>query len=92
MIEFIHPVLRNYRLELFEKLNKKYDVKFVFTGQQAFGGVHIQKHWKYESIPLRHSLANWLRLIILLLKDDYELVVTSPAEADYSLLVDIVCK
>jgi len=92
MIEFIHPVLRNYRLELFEKLNKKYDVKFVFTGQQAFGGVHIQKHWKYESIPLRHSLANWLRLIILLLKDDYELVVTSPAEADYSLLVYIVCK
>jgi hypothetical protein len=34
MIEFIHPALRNYRLKLFEKLNREYNIKFIFINQQ----------------------------------------------------------
>jgi glycosyltransferase involved in cell wall biosynthesis len=95
MIEFIHPALRNYRVQLFEKLNKKYSIKFIFTEQQEtkeFGGVEIPQSWKYENINVTNSLANWLRLTRALLKDNYELILTSPAEAKYNVLALIVSK
>ena len=53
MIEFIHPALRNYRLELFEKLHKKYNIKFIFTLHtegEDFGGINIPSEWNFENI------------------------------------------
>ena len=52
MIEFITPALKNYRLELFEKLDMKYSIKFIFTGHEEvreFGGMTIPKSWNYEN-------------------------------------------
>lgn len=101
MIEFITPTLRNYRLELFEKLNMQYYIKFVFTGYtetKDFGGMDIPKSWNYEIINISYpkvskkSLIDWLRLIRALLRDNYELILSSPAESPHNLLALIIAK
>jgi hypothetical protein len=58
-IELIHPVLRNYRVELFDELNRQYSVKFIFTMHQErteFGGTCIPKSWKYGNINVKGSV------------------------------------
>lgn len=102
MIEFITPQLRNYRLELFEKLNMQYSIKFIFTighmKTKEFGGMDIPKSWNYEIINIRYpimskkSLIDWLRLTRALLRDNYELILSSPAESPYNLLALIITK
>ena len=100
MIEFITPQLRNYRLELFEKLNMQYSIKFIFTGykEKEFGGMDIPKSWNYEIINISYpkvskkSLIDWLRLTRVLLRDNYELILSSPAESPHNLLALIIAK
>ena len=98
MLEFVHPALRNYRLELFKKLNRKYDIKFIFTKQRKdYDTTNIPKSLKYENITLSgnsfgNSLANWVRFMVVLLTDDYKIILTSPAEAEYNLLAYVVSK
>ena len=94
IIELIHPALRNYRLELFEKLNINYDIKFIFTEYDPRNEpkwLNIPNEWKSEVISVR-TITNWLRFIILLLKDDYELMIVGPAEKNYSLISIIISK
>lgn len=100
MIEFIHPALRNYRLELFEKLHKKYNMKFIFTLHtegEDFGGINISSEWNFENIFLKGfltssgvyrkgSFINCLRFMRRLLTDDYDLMITGPLEMQYSLV------
>ena len=94
MIVLIHPALRNYRLELFNKLNKEYDIIFVFTRQKTrkFGDLDIPQSWKFEIINTKDSLTNWVRFTKFLLKCNYELIISSPAEADYNILAFIISK
>lgn len=94
MIVLVHPALRNYRLELFDKLNRKYDIMFIFTRQKSrkFGEIEIPKFWKFEIINVKDSPLNWVRLASVLLKYNYELILSSPAEADYTLLAFVISK
>jgi glycosyltransferase involved in cell wall biosynthesis len=104
MIEFITTQLRNYRLELFEKLNKQYCIKFIFTGyreKKEFDGMGIPKSWNYEKINdpkllskllSKKNLINWVSMTRALLRDNYELILSSPAENDYSLLALVIAK
>ena len=96
MIEFIHPTLMNYRLELFEKLHKKYNIKFIFVMHdpgKKFGGINIPSKWNSENIYLSNfSLINWLRFVVRLLKDDYEIIIVGPAETPYSLVSFVISK
>jgi len=96
MIEFIHPALMNYRFELFEKLQKEYNIKFIFVmhePQKEFGGINIPSEWNFENINLKkNSLTNWLRFVGRLLKDDYELIIVGPAEIPYCLVTFLICK
>jgi len=96
MIEFIHPTLMNYRLELFEKLHREYNIKFIFVmheQRKKFGGITIPSEWNSENIYLKEfSLTNWLRFVRRLLKDDYELIVVGPAEASYCLVSFLISK
>ena len=102
MIELITPQVRNYRTELFEKLNRGYNMKFVFTGYKEiteFGGLNIPNSWNYEKIDLLYSkplsmkaVTNWVRFARVLLQDNYELVLSSPAESVYNLLALVISK
>jgi glycosyltransferase involved in cell wall biosynthesis len=103
MIEFVTPCVRNYRLELFEKLAVKYPVKFIFTYGEVEELATAPKSWSYENIqvvnsrPLdiiknAHSFTNWLRFTRALLRDKYEIIISSPAENAYNLLALIVSK
>jgi len=107
MIEFVTPMLRNYRLELFERLQRQYRIKFIFTGYtdtEEFGALEIPKSWTYKKINNPHflrsgskflskkSLINSLVLTKALLRDNYELILSSPAEMDYNLLALIIAK
>lgn len=97
MIEFVHPALMNYRIELFEKLQKKYNIKFIFINheiEKEFGGIKIPSEWNFENLNLLKniSLVNWLRFINRLLKDDYGLIIVGPPEQPYCLITFIICK
>jgi glycosyltransferase involved in cell wall biosynthesis len=102
MIEFITSALRNYNLEFYEKLSRQYSVKFIFTrhGETGeFGGLNVPESWNYENITIKYlnsfyvyDVKNWLRLMIALLRDNYDLIVTSPAEVNFSLLALIISK
>ena len=105
MIEFITPALRNYRLELFEKLDKEYSIKFIFTGHEKvreFGGMNIPNSWNYENTNItsargldtinNNNFISWLRFARSLLSDKYELILSSPAEHYYNLVTLIVSK
>jgi len=106
MIEFIHPSLMNYRLELFEKLHKKYNIKFIFVmhdPRKEFGGINIPSGWNSENIFLKGfltsssiyrkgSLINYLHFIKRLLTDDYGLMITGPLEMPYSLVSIVISK
>jgi len=102
MIEFITPALANYRMELFEKLNTRYSVKFLFTlyrTKKEFGGLSIPKSWNYETVSISNTnffgacdTRNWLRLARALLTDRYELILSSPAEINYNLLAFLISK
>lgn len=96
MIEFIHPALMNYRFELFEKLQKEYHIKFIFVMHEPykeFGGINIPSVWNFENINLKKkSFINWIRFIIRLIKDNYELIIVGPAEQPYCLVTFLICK
>jgi glycosyltransferase involved in cell wall biosynthesis len=104
VIEFIHPELRNYRLELFDKLHMRYSVKFIFTGYRELKGYDptgIPESWNYEktqiisSQPLKifnTSFLGWFRFIRSLLRDNYEVILSSPAENYYSFISLIASK
>lgn len=102
MIEFIHPCVRNYRLELFEKLDMKYSIKFIFTYGEVRELASAPKSWNYENIKIINGqllstinarfFINWLRFTRSLLRDKYELILVEPAEYNYDLLALIVSK
>ena len=106
MIEVIHPALRNYRLELFEKLYKEYEIKFIFVLHaegEEFGGIKIPRGWSFENIYLKGVLTssityirgyfiNCLRFIRRLLTDNYDLIITGPLEMPYSLVAILISK
>jgi glycosyltransferase involved in cell wall biosynthesis len=102
MIEFIIPSLRNYNREFYENLNKQYRIKFIFTRHDEtrdFGGIEAPDWWNYENINIIHANSfhprearNWLHLAMALIKDNYDLIFTGPAETTYSLLALIISK
>jgi glycosyltransferase involved in cell wall biosynthesis len=95
VIEVLHPALRNYRLDLFEKLDRKYSIKFIFTVQinsKDFGGIQVPTSWAYDIINVTSSMANWFRLAIALLRDDYEILITSPGECFWDIIALAISK
>lgn len=99
-ILFIHPALRNYRKELFEKLYRKYDVEFIFVKQKKgkFGGIKLPDNWNYKNIYLERDikfynhLRNWLQFTKEIFNSKYEIILTGPVEKYYSLLAIIIAK
>ena len=88
-IAFVHPALMDYRLELFEELNKRYDITFIFTsqgrGQEGVKESHLKipHEWDYRivrcdklTIRGRHTVT-YLKLMIELLRGRYDIIITS---------------
>lgn len=105
MILFITPALRNYRLELFEKLCKNYPIKFIFTSHiqnVEYGGIRVPESWNYEKVNIisdrlfhivdASNFRNWLHFTKFLLSDNYEIILSSPAENYYNFLSLIISK
>jgi len=88
-IAFVHPALMDYRLELFNNLNKLYDLTFIFTrqgrGQDDVKEKHLKipKHWDYkivrsDKLMVRgRSFHMFLKLMRELLKRKYDIILTS---------------
>ncbi|AKB29739.1 hypothetical protein MSSIT_3020 [Methanosarcina siciliae T4/M] len=85
---FIHPAHMDYRVELFERLNRNYDTTFVFTKQgRGQDNVNekqqeIPKEWKSKVLKTnfrvgRKDVGMYFRLIRELLCSDYDVVLTS---------------
>ncbi|MDD3245963.1 MAG: glycosyltransferase family 4 protein [Methanosarcina sp.] len=84
----VHPAHMDYRQEIFESLNKKYDTTFIFTKQgRGQEGVKeeqasIPPEWKSKVLKSdfligRKDIAMYLRLIKELLFGKYDLILTS---------------
>ncbi len=79
----------DYRLTLFEGLNRQYDITFIFTSQGVGqGGVKenhlkIPPEWEYRIIRddrlimRERAIITYLNLIIELLRGDYDTIITS---------------
>jgi glycosyltransferase involved in cell wall biosynthesis len=99
-ILFVHPALRSYRLELFEKLNQTYDMSFIFVLEEKenFDNTKIPNYWRHKNIFIvdnKNSLTNaknWIKFIFELLGNKYDIIISSPAEAYHSLLILIISK
>ena len=88
-IAFVHPALMDYRLELFEELNKRYDLTFIFTsqgrGQEGAKESHLKipQEWDYkivrsDKLTIRgRPIATYLKLMIELLRGKYDIIITS---------------
>jgi len=88
-IAFVHPALMDYRLELFEMLNKRYDITFIFTrqgrGQDNVKEKHLKipEHWDYKIVRSDklmvkgRSFLMFLKLIKEILKRKYDIILTS---------------
>jgi glycosyltransferase involved in cell wall biosynthesis len=88
-IIFVHPALMDYRLKIFEELNKVYDITFIFTTQgQGQAGVkekhlEISKEWDYKIIRSDkiivqgRPIITYFKLIRELLKSKYDIILTS---------------
>lgn len=98
-ILFIHPTLRNYRIQLFYKLHNKYKIKFIFLEQKR-GGIEIPDNWNYHNFDLEKgkkivsfkNMINWLNFCFFLLKEDYDIIISSPAESFSSVISLIISK
>ncbi|OEU41977.1 hypothetical protein BGV40_12055 [Methanosarcina sp. Ant1] len=84
----VHPAHMDYRQEIFESLNKKYDTTFIFTkhgrGQEGVKEeqASIPPEWKSKVLKSdfligRKDIGMYLRLIKELLFGKYDLVLTS---------------
>ncbi|KKG51280.1 glycosyltransferase family 4 protein [Methanosarcina mazei] len=84
----VHPAHMDYRQEVLESLNKKYDTTFIFTKQgRGQEGVReeqatIPPEWKSKVLKSdlligRKDIGMYLRLIKELLSGKYDLVLTS---------------
>lgn len=87
-IAFIHPALMDYRLEIFEKLSRNYNVTFLFTkqgrGQQNVKENHLQapSHWTCKYLNTKFLFINTdvgmlLKLISDIYFNDYDLLIVS---------------
>jgi glycosyltransferase involved in cell wall biosynthesis len=87
-IVFVHPAYMDYRQKLFEQLNEKYDVTFVFTkqgrGQNNVKEVHLEipSHWKYKILKSNFLVAGKdifmnLKLMNEIIFGKYDIVMTS---------------
>ena len=88
-IAFVHPALMDYRLKLFEELNKAYDITFIFTtqgrGQAGVKEKHLEipREWDYKIIRndklmvKGRPIITFLKLIRELLKGKYDIILTS---------------
>jgi len=88
-IAFVHPALMDYRLELFNNLNKLYDLTFIFTrqgrGQDDVKEKHLKipKHWdckivRSDKLMVRgRSFHMFLKLMRELIKRKYDIILTS---------------
>jgi len=96
-ILFIHPTLRNYRIELFEKLHQKFDITYLFL-QQKRGGIDLPSNWNYSIIDLDYgldffkNLKNWLSFTFKLFKEEYDIIIASPAESLDSIIALLITK
>jgi glycosyltransferase involved in cell wall biosynthesis len=59
---------------------------------KEFGGIRVPASWNYENINVTKSLTNWLLLARALLRDDYEVAITSPSETNWDILVLLIAK
>jgi glycosyltransferase involved in cell wall biosynthesis len=87
-IAFVHPAMRDYRLDIFEKLNDNYDIKFFFTiqgtGQENIKEDHISTppHWASKTLTTKFRAKNKdLGMLFRLIKEiyfgDFDLLVCS---------------
>jgi len=97
-IAFVHPALRDYRLELFDKLNKKYDITFIFTEHLPGKHLEIPSEWNYKIIrsnrivKRNHDIIIHLKLIKELLKRDYDIILTSIPSSIHSHIAFLLAK
>ncbi|AAM31802.1 putative glycosyltransferase [Methanosarcina mazei Go1] len=87
-IVVVHPAHMDYRQEIFESLNKKYDTTFIFTKQgRGQEGVKeeqtdIPPEWKTKVLKSnlligQKDIGMYLKLIKELLSGKYDLILTS---------------
>jgi len=88
-IAFVHPAFIDYRSELFEKLNKRYDIRFIFTdqdrGQEGAKEDHLRIPHKWNHKIVRSDklmissrpFITYLKLMIELLRGKYDVLLTS---------------
>lgn len=88
-IAFVHPALMDYRLELFNRLNNRFDLTFIFTHHGRGQDNVIEKHlnipddWDVkimtsDKLKIKgRSLIMYLKLIRELLDWKYDIIITS---------------
>jgi len=80
-IAFVHPAFRDYRSNLFDELNKKYDLQFIFTSQGK--SRNIPPEWNHKMIrsdKLRvrgRSIIMHLKLVKELLRREHDIILAS---------------
>jgi len=88
-IAFVHPKLRDYRLELFDELNKRYDITFIFTDDFPDNILKTPSKWNYKNIG---GIIWHLKLIRELLKSKYDIILTSTRYRPCFLLAKLTGK
>jgi len=78
-ILFIHPKYRDYRTELFEKLNEKFDIVFLFLEENP--NLTPPPEWNYKmDSAMKIGVRGWKISLFLVkesLKRDYDIIITS---------------
>lgn len=97
-IAFVHPRFRDYRLDLFDELNEKYDTTFIFTQDLPDNILKVPSKWNYKNIgdckavSRGYSSSTTIRLVRELLTSDYTIIVTSTRYRPCFLLAKLTGK
>ncbi len=84
-IIFVHNTAMPYRIPFFKELSERYDIKFIFTQFQrsfkrrgmAIPEIRELKNSDYNILDNRFPMENVLRLLFILLTNDFDIVVGS---------------
>ncbi|MEN6290980.1 MAG: glycosyltransferase family 4 protein, partial [Methanobacterium sp.] len=99
-IIFVHNTAMPYRIPFFKELSERYDIKFIFTQFQrsfkrrgmAIPEIRELENSDYKILDNRFPMENVLRLLFILLANDFDIVVGS---IDYippsTLVINFLC-
>lgn len=93
-IIFIQPGYAHYRKGLFDKLNTKFDISFVFCRHSSIYPTFDEPNQQWKSIWL-HSDKNWfwiINLIKILSKKKYDIIISSNPGSIQSIISTITAK